>query len=139
MNAGHIEPVFRVGLILGAILFLFVILWMLKKKKLTVRYSIVWFFAAFALVLFAVFPYIVLVLRDLLQVELVSNLVFLMVLAFVLFMLLSISCIVSVFSEKLKRMSQESALLEQRVRELEKLLVYKSDVGAARGVRGGTA
>ena len=53
MNAGHIEPVFRIGLILGAILFLFIILWMLKKKKLTVRYSIVWFFAAFVLVLFA--------------------------------------------------------------------------------------
>ncbi len=139
MNAGHIEPVFRVGLILGAILFLFVILWMLKKKKLTVRYSIVWFFAAFALVLFAVFPYIVLVLRDLLQVELVSNLVFLMVLAFVLFMLLSISCIVSVFSEKLKRLSQESALLEQRVRELERQLDGTGRESAPRGARGGGA
>ncbi len=127
MNAGHIEPVFRIGLILGAILFLFIILWMLKKKKLTVRYSIVWFFAAFVLVLFAVFPYIVLVLRDLLQVELVSNLVFLMVLAFVLFMLLSISCIVSVFSEKLKRLSQEAALLEQRVRDLEARLSERSE------------
>lgn len=127
MNAGHIEPVFRIGLILGAILFLFIILWMLKKKKLTVRYSIVWFFAAFVLVLFAVFPYIVLVLRDLLQVELVSNLVFLMVLAFVLFMLLSISCIVSVFSEKLKRLSQEAALLEQRVRDLEARLNERSE------------
>ena len=127
MNAGHIEPVCRIGLILGAILFLFIILWMLKKKKLTVRYSIVWFFAAFVLVLFAVFPYIVLVLRDLLQVELVSNLVFLMVLAFVLFMLLSISCIVSVFSEKLKRLSQEAALLEQRVRDLEARLSERSE------------
>ena len=127
MNAGHIEPVFRIGLILGAILFLFIILWMLKKKKLTVRYSIVWFFAAFVLVLFAVFPYIVLVLRDLLQVELVSNLVFLMVLALVLFMLLSISCIVSVFSEKLKRLSQEAALLEQRVRDLEARLSERSE------------
>ena len=127
MNSGHIEPVFRIGLILGAILFLFIILWMLKKKKLTVRYSIVWFFAAFVLVLFAVFPYIVLVLRDLLQVELVSNLVFLMVLAFVLFMLLSISCIVSVFSEKLKRLSQEAALLEQRVRDLEARLSERSE------------
>lgn len=127
MNAGYIEPVFRIGLILGAILFLFIILWMLKKKKLTVRYSIVWFFAAFVLVLFAVFPYIVLVLRDLLQVELVSNLVFLMVLAFVLFMLLSISCIVSVFSEKLKRLSQEAALLEQRVRDLEARLSERSE------------
>ena len=79
------------------------------------------------LVLFAVFPYIVLVLRDLLQVELVSNLVFLMVLAFVLFMLLSISCIVSVFSEKLKRLSQEAALLEQRVRDLEARLSERSE------------
>ena len=127
MNAGHIEPVFRIGLILGAILFLFIILWMLKNKKLTVRYTIVWCFAAFVLVLFAVFPYIVLVLRDLLQVELVSNLVFLMVLAFVLFMLLSISCIVSVFSEKLKRLSQEAALLEQRVRDLEARLSERSE------------
>ena len=127
MNAGHIEPVFRIGLILGAILFLFIILWMLKKKKLTVRYSIVWFFAAFVLVLFAVFPYIVLVLRDLLQVELVSNLVNAMPSSMVQKLLLSISCIVSVFSEKLKRLSQEAALLEQRVRDLEARLSVRSE------------
>ena len=122
MNAGHIEPDFRISLIAGAILFLLVILWMLKKKKLTVRYSIVWFFAGLSLMLFALFPYIVLVLRDILHVEMASNLVFLLVLAFILLVLLSISCIVSVFSEKLKQLSQEAALLERRVRELESRL-----------------
>ena len=47
------------------------------------------------------------------------NVVFLLVIAFILLLLLSLSSIVSGFAEKIKRLAQENALLEERVRRLE--------------------
>ena len=122
MNNAGLSLFLRVDLVVGVLLYLGVILWLLKKNKLTVRYSIIWFMSGFVLLLFALFPYIVLVLRDLLHVEMAVNLVFMIVLAFVLLILRSLSSVVSGFSEKIKRLSQHNALLEHRVRELERKL-----------------
>ena len=122
MNNAGLSLFLRVDLVVGGLLYLGVSLWLLKKNKLTVRYSIIWFMSGFVLLLFALFPYIVLVLRDLLHVEMAVNLVFMIVLAFVLLILLSLSSVVSGFSEKIKRLSQHNALLEHRVRALERKL-----------------
>ena len=127
MNVPNINLALRLDMFLGAVVFLVVILWLLKKGRLTVRYSIVWLMAGGALLVFAVFPYIVLVLRDWLNMEMPVNVIFTLVLAFVLLLLLSLSTIVSGFAEKLKRLAQENALLEKRVRELEQALAQRTD------------
>ena len=114
---GFVPVVF--GLLLGAVCYLALILWLLKKKKLTVRYSIIWLISAGVLMVFAVFPYVVLVLTDLLGMAVPINVVFILVIAFMLLLLLSLSSIVSGFAEKIKRLAQENALLEERVRRLE--------------------
>ena len=119
MNWQSISPILRIGLLLGAVCYLALILWLLKKKKLTVRYSIIWLISAGVLLVFAVFPYVVLVLTDLLGMAVPVNVVFLLVIAFILLLLLSLSSIVSGFAEKIKRLAQENALLEERVRRLE--------------------
>ena len=115
MNWQSISPILRIGLLLGAVCYLALILWLLKKKKLTVRYSIIWLISAGVLLVFAVF----LVLTDLLGMAVPVNVVFLLVIAFILLLLLSLSSIVSGFAEKIKRLAQENALLEERVRRLE--------------------
>ena len=127
MNVPNINLALRLDMFLGAVVFLVVILWLLKKGRLTVRYSIIWLMAGGALLVFAVFPYIVLVLRDWLNMEMPVNVIFTLVLAFVLLLLLSLSTIVSGFAEKLKRLAQENALLEKRVRELEQALAQRMD------------
>ena len=127
MNVPNINLALRLDMFLGAVVFLVVILWLLKKGRLTVRYSIIWLMAGGALLVFAVFPYIVLVLRDWLNMEMPVNVIFTLVLAFVLLLLLSLSTIVSGFAEKLKRLAQENALLEKRVRELEQALAQRKD------------
>ena len=71
------------------------------------------------LALFAVFPYIVLVLRDLTKIVTPSNLIFMMAIAFLLLISLCLTSIVSCLSEKIKKLAQQNALLERRVRELE--------------------
>ena len=127
MNVPNINLTLRLDMFLGAVVFLVVILWLLKKGRLTVRYSIIWLMAGGALLVSAVFPYIVLVLRDWLNIEMPVNVIFTLVLAFVLLLLLSLSTIVSGFAEKLKRLAQENALLEKRVRELEQALAQRED------------
>ena len=118
MNA-HIEPLLRILLLIGVAVYLFVILWLMKKQKLLVRYSIIWLFSAAVMALFAVFPYIVLVLRDLTKIVTPSNLIFMMAIAFLLLISLCLTSIVSGLSEKIKKLAQQNALLERRVRELE--------------------
>lgn len=119
MNWQSISPILRIGLC-----WVRCAIWpsscgCLKKKKLTVRYSIIWLLSAGVLLVFAVFPYVVLVLTDLLGMAVPVNVVFLLVIAFILLLLLSLSSIVSGFAEKIKRLAQENALLEERVRRLE--------------------
>lgn len=109
-------------LIVGVLVYLFIIFMLLKKHKLSVKYSILWLACGFVMLIFACFPYVVYVLRALTGVEVVSNLIFLLVIAFMMFILLSLSAAVSGAIEKLKRLTQTNALLEKRVRELEEKL-----------------
>ncbi|MEG2037730.1 MAG: DUF2304 family protein, partial [Ruthenibacterium sp.] len=69
MNIHSIDPITRIALLVGAIVYLLTILFLLKHKKLTVRYAIIWLASAGAFLVFAVWPYTVLVLRDLLKME----------------------------------------------------------------------
>ncbi len=124
MGIDSIELTTRILLILGSAIYLFIILFLLKRKKLTVRYAIIWLFSAFVFIVFAIFPYTVFVLRDLFKMEMPVNLVFMLVFCFVLLLLLSLSGIVSGFSDKFRDLAQKQAFLEKRVRELEEQLKH---------------
>ena len=75
-----------------------------------------------SLVLFAAVPYVVFVLRDIFDIQMPSNLVFAMVIGFVLLISLSISAAITDFAERIKRLTQTVAILEKRVRQLESQL-----------------
>ena len=110
----------QIVVILGALCLLLFVLWLLKRGALTVKYSLLWLLCGVVLLLFAVCPYLVYVIRDLLDMQVPSNVVFLLIDGFVLLLLISLSVAVSQLSEKSKRQAQSIALLENRVRELEK-------------------
>ena len=105
--------------ILGALCLLGFILWLLKKYTLSVKYSLIWLLCGAVLLVFAVCPYFVYVIRDILGMEVPSNVVFLMLDGFELLILISLSIAISQLSEKNKRQTQSIALLEERVRRLE--------------------
>lgn len=110
---------FQFFLILGAAVLLLVIFALLKKGRMSVKYSLLWLALAVVLVIFAVYPYVVYVLRDLLDVEMPVNLVFMLMFCFVLLVLLSLSIAVSQLADKCRRLTQANAILEKRVRDLE--------------------
>ena len=109
----------QIELLLGSVCLLAIIFYMLKKNLLSVKYSLLWLFFAAALILFAAVPYVVYVLRDILNIEIPVNLVFALLFCFVLLVLLILSVAVSDYADRLKRLTQENAMLEKRVRELE--------------------
>ncbi len=113
---------FQAFMILGALVLLIIIFVLLKHGKMTVKYSLLWMCLSLVLLVFAIFPYVVYVLRDLMGVEMPVNLVFMLMFCFVLLVLLSLSIAISQLAEKSKRLTQANAILEKRVRELEKVL-----------------
>ena len=115
----------RILLILGAIALFGMIVWLIKHKKIEVKYSIIWLAFSATMILFALFPYLVLVLGDISGVANPVNFIFMTLFVFILLIMLSVSAVISGFSTKIKRLAQANALLEKRVRELEKKLEEK--------------
>ena len=112
-------PQLQFFMILGAVALLLIIFLFLKRGLMSVKYSLLWLELAVGLVVFALFPYVVYVLRDLLDIEMPVNLVFLLMFCFVLVVLLSLSIAISQLADKCKRLTQANAILEKRVRDLE--------------------
>lgn len=106
-------------LIIGAVGFLLFILYLMKKGKLEVKYSIIWLAFSLCMIIFACFPYTVLVLNDIAGVIDPVNFIFFTQIIFILLILLSVSAVISGFSKKIKQLAQANAILEKRVRELE--------------------
>ena len=115
-------PWFQAIMVVGALFYLGVVFYLLKKQKLAVQYAIIWLISGFVLLIFAIFPYVVLVLGDIFHVLNPVNFIFLVTLCFVLLILLSLSVVVSGFALRIKRLTQNAALLERRIRELEDAL-----------------
>ncbi|MBQ8612068.1 MAG: DUF2304 domain-containing protein [Oscillospiraceae bacterium] len=110
----------QIALIIGSVLYLAVIFWLLKKNKMSIRYSLLWLASGAVMLLFACFPYLAKVLRAITGVQVVSNLIFLLAIVFMLIILLSLTSALSALVDKVKRLTQANALLEERVRRLEK-------------------
>ena len=106
-------------MILGAVILLAVICCLLKRGLMSVKYSLLWLLLAVCLVIAAAVPYTVFVLRDLLDIQMPVNLIFLLMFCFVLVVLLSLSVAITQLAEKCKRLTQANAILEKRVRDLE--------------------
>ena len=113
--------------ILIGLCILLCILALLKRNVLSVKYSLLWLLCGGGLLLIALFPYIIYVIRDLFDMVMPSNVVFMILFGFVLLLLLSHSVAVTELSHKSQRQTQSIALLEKRVRELEDALKEQSD------------
>ena len=109
----------RAVLLVGTVIYLAIIFMLLKKNKLSVRFSLIWLASGGVLLVFAAFPYVVYVLRDIFHMVMPVNLVFTLLFCFVLLLLLTLSVAASGFAERIKGLAQANAILEKRVRVLE--------------------
>lgn len=92
---------------------------LLKKKRLNLKYALLWLLTGLVMLIVVLIPQSLTWFFDLCGIEIFSNGLFAMTIFFVLLILLSITCIVSGLNEKVRRLTQQCALLEKRLRELE--------------------
>lgn len=109
-------------MIIGAVILLAVIFSLLKRGLMSVKYSLLWLLLAVCLVIAAAVPYTVFVLRDMLDIQMPVNLIFLLMFCFVLVVLLSLSVAITQLAEKCKRLTQANAIMEKQLRDLEDMV-----------------
>lgn len=106
-------------LIIGTVVLFGLIIRLIRRDKIEVKYAIIWLIFSLVMIVFSLFPQIVFILGDITRVINPVNFVFLTQIIFILLILLSVSAVISGFSKKIKRLAQANALLEKRVRRLE--------------------
>ena len=110
----------RVVLIAAVIVYFVMILIFLKNKTLELRYTLLWMFAGIILAVLVIWPELLSRLVRLAGIQSNMNGLFIMAIAFIVMIMMSLTSIVSRPTNKIRHLIQEIAILEKRVRELEK-------------------
>lgn len=117
----------QIVFLVGDLVFLALIFLLIKRDRLSVRFGLLWLLFGGVWLVFAAVPWLLKVLRGVFRFQVVSNLVFTMLLAFVLLVLLTLSVAASLAARRLRQLAQANALLEERVRRLERQLTDQAD------------
>ena len=93
---------------------------MIRKNKIELKYTLLWFVLEIGVLLLACFPNVALRMAELLGIGLPVNLLFFAGICLLIMIVFSLSVVVSKLSDKVKKLTQAIALLENRIKELEK-------------------
>ncbi len=117
---------FRILLLIAVLLYILLIGVLMKKGRMSLKYSLLWFASGIVLLLCAIFPQIIRFFTNLLGIYSETNAVFFLGVCFLLLIILSLTSIVSGQSDRIRTLTQTQAMLEKRIRELEDV-VYKNN------------
>jgi len=106
--------------ILGAFGLLLVVLEMVRRRRLLERYALLWLFAALIILGLAIWRGALERVASAVGIYSPPNALFFIALGFVLVLLLHFSAAVSRLSDQSKVLAQRQAILEQRVRRLQR-------------------
>lgn len=91
---------------------------MVRKRKLELKYALIWFLVATLLLIFDLFPKLLNGLTSLLGIALPINMLFFLGFGFTLMIIFSQTVIISNLTRRDKRHTQEIALLNKRIDDL---------------------
>jgi len=114
---------FQITILCALALYFVVLLYLLVKRRLNLKYTLLWLAFGVLLLVFAVIPDLLTFCASLIGVKVASNGLFAVLHFCTLILLISMTAIVSKLNEKIKRLIQAIALLERRIRELEEEIV----------------
>lgn len=117
---------FRMLLLIAVLLYILLIGVLMKKGRMSLKYSLLWFASGIVLLICALFPQVIRFFTNLLGIYSETNAVFFLGVCFLLLIILSLTSIVSGQTERIRTLTQTQAMLEKRIREIEKA-VYKDN------------
>lgn len=115
-------PTLRVALIFAIIIYFVLILKLLKDKALLLKYSLLWMFSGFAMLILVAFPQLLTMCANLVGIQSNMNALFIFFIAFILMILMSLTSIATRLNRKIRTIIQETAIMEKRIRDLESKL-----------------
>ncbi len=110
----------QIAMLIAVGLYFLIVFQLLKRKSLNLKYTLLWLFSGIIMLILAIFPRILNWLAALVGVYDPTNALFAFMFFCVIIILMSLTAIVSKLNEKSKRVIQSLALIEKRVRDLEK-------------------
>lgn len=99
-------------LLVISLLFAGIILFLVRKETLELKYSLAWLVTGLGLVVIAIQPGIIYAIASLMSIALPVNALFLIAIFFVLFILLTLTIAVSRAAGKIRRLAQEISILK---------------------------
>ncbi len=115
----------RLTTIAFVIIYFVILTILLKKRKLALKYSLLWIFCGIFFLIIALFPKLLIFATSLFGMEVPSNGLFAMLIGSVILILMSLTVVISEMSSKNKTLVQKMALIEKRLRELESIQYTK--------------
>ena len=111
----------RVTLIIAVCFYFIFILHFLKNKMLELKYTLIWLAAGFVMILLIAFPELLMTFVAVFGIESNMNGLYILVFAFVITTLMTLTSIVSRQNLKIRILIQELSIMEKRIRELESM------------------
>lgn len=109
----------RISLICAVAIYFILILVFLKRRDISLKYTLLWLFAGVFMGVLVIWPESLVLITGLIGIESNMNGLFILAIAFVIAILMSITAIVSKQSDKIRSLTQTIAMMEKRIRELE--------------------
>ena len=109
----------RIVLIIAVISYFIIILAFLTSKAISLKYTLLWIVAGLAMAAMVAFPDFLSYIVNKLGIVSNMNGLFILCIAFIIIILMSITSIVSRQTNKIRSLTQSLALLEKRIRDLE--------------------
>lgn len=116
-----IPATLRITLITAVVCYFIVILYLLKQKALNLKYTLLWLVAGLVMGILVAVPELLVSIIRIFGIQDNMNGLFIFAIGFIILILLSLTSIVSRQNRKIRTLTQEMAILDKRVRELEKL------------------
>lgn len=104
---------------LAVIVFTFIILNMVRKNRLNLKYALVWLFLSLMMIIALLWPGLLATIARFMGFKTISNMLFLLAFFALILICLSLTVIVSTQSRLVTLLIQEVSMLKKRVKELE--------------------
>lgn len=117
----------RVTLSVAVICYFILILYYLKKRMLELKYTLLWLVAGVVMGVMIFFPEILVGFVRMLGIESNMNGLYVLCIAFIIAILMTLTSIVSRQALKIRALIQEISMLEKRIRELENSGIEKTE------------
>lgn len=115
-----IPSTLRISLVLIVIIYFALVLLLLKKRAISLKYTLLWLLAGFVMGIMVIWPQTLVMSIRIIGIEDNMNGLFVISIGFLIAIAMALTSIVSRQTEKIRSLVQTIAMLEKRVRELEK-------------------